>query len=614
MESVTFTHDEYQLGPFIIKGKENLLLSDSGEVVIKPKVMHLLLYLCQHSEKVVTFDELNTAIWPKEVVGDNAIYNLVGQLRKVLGDSASKPIYIQSISKVGYRLIVTAKAIQSEPSAETLSIDEQASSIAEKHAKVSKRNIKFVWGITISLVALLFILGFSYLITEVKSLYNQDDLRQLKLANYQLYRGDGQGINQAIETLQQLVIVAPEWPTPKLTLAFAYVRNAKRDPSQESFWLEKARVISNMPNLGINGKLLTSILQPDASNTEHLKTLLHQAYGDKVLVSAKLAFSELLFQRGKTKDALTLLTATVQHCMDCPFVYRKLANVQIVQGLVEEGFKSYTNYRQLSVRAQNKPKDDIGLMPLTFDNVKEMAQWHFQTDLPSNLPENLPRSQRNTLALFYLSLDRIKLAENILISSPESSTGFYDLYTHAAIAGAKGDFAAAYELLQKRQLSYPDNDYFKLSVVFALWTLEKHEQALQLFKQFNLLPINDNLPQSMSFAPWSLYAALLLETGDESQGREILQHLEQQLSAGLMPGSQSANTQLASILALLGKDEEALEQLTIAIKQGWVSDFNQNWWNLEDSPYFRSIKSHPRFKQLVNDYHHKISGITKTLN
>ena len=54
--------DSYQLGPFKIKGKENLLLTPEGDIVVLPKVMALLIYLCRHSQSVVSFDELNAAI------------------------------------------------------------------------------------------------------------------------------------------------------------------------------------------------------------------------------------------------------------------------------------------------------------------------------------------------------------------------------------------------------------------------------------------------------------------------------------------------------------------------------------------------------------------------
>lgn len=591
--------DSYQLGPFKIKGKENLLVTPEGDIVVLPKVMALLIYLCRHSQKVVSFDELNAAIWPREVVGDNAIYNLVGQLRKVLGDKASKPTYIQTVSKVGYRLLVTAEPIFEEvdkPNAENDFPQNEG-----KHSNIS-RFISVVFGILLIGVSWFMLSPFE------QQAPLQEDKRQLQLAYYQLYRGDSEGVDQAIETLQRLTATAPDWSLPKVELAYAFIRNAKLSPDNNEFWLSKARAIAGDRRLGKAGVRLSEVLAFTVEPNDI--TLLVPVFDGATLTSERLALSDLLFQRGKTQEALTQLQSALENCLDCPHVYRKLATTQMVLGNVEEGFSSFSQYRMLINRRGEDPIDNAGNIPLNLTSLHAMANWHFQQPMPTNLLKH----QRNTLALFYLTLGKIDLAEGLINYQASNATDFFDLYTLAAIAGAKGDFEKSYTFLKKRQALFPENDRFKLSVVYALWQLGRYEDAMTAFRQYEILSESEVLPDVLPFPTWSLYAGLLLKTGDSAKGERILEAMEKQLQAGLVTGSQLRDTRLASVFALQGREQQALNQLEIAIKQGWVSDFNQNWWYLKDSPYFKILNDDERFQQLVTRYEEGIASGIASLN
>jgi DNA-binding winged helix-turn-helix (wHTH) protein len=96
---------ELKIGAWTIIPLENCLLQGEKKIVVIPKVMDSLVYFSKHANQVLSIQQLSEAIWPNEFVGDNAIYNLIGQLRKALGDNAAKPLYIETLSKKGYRLI-----------------------------------------------------------------------------------------------------------------------------------------------------------------------------------------------------------------------------------------------------------------------------------------------------------------------------------------------------------------------------------------------------------------------------------------------------------------------------------------------------------------------------
>jgi TolB-like protein/DNA-binding winged helix-turn-helix (wHTH) protein/Tfp pilus assembly protein PilF len=96
--------------PFLVAGwtvdaPANRLLRAGDEVRLEPKVMSVLVYLASHRGRVVSRDELESAVWTGMVVGYDAITNAVIKLRRALGDDSRAPRIIETISKTGYRLI-----------------------------------------------------------------------------------------------------------------------------------------------------------------------------------------------------------------------------------------------------------------------------------------------------------------------------------------------------------------------------------------------------------------------------------------------------------------------------------------------------------------------------
>ena len=72
---------------------------------LEPKVIEVLLHLARARGRVVSREELLSAVWPGVIVGDDALTQAIIKLRKALGDDAHKPTYIETISKRGYRLL-----------------------------------------------------------------------------------------------------------------------------------------------------------------------------------------------------------------------------------------------------------------------------------------------------------------------------------------------------------------------------------------------------------------------------------------------------------------------------------------------------------------------------
>ena len=95
--------------------------------------MALLVYLASRPGQAVPREELEREIWRGLVVGYDALSNAIAKLRKAFGDDAKQPRVIETIPKVGYRLIsavgVPTPAVADEPPAEDPGLERKLTAI-----------------------------------------------------------------------------------------------------------------------------------------------------------------------------------------------------------------------------------------------------------------------------------------------------------------------------------------------------------------------------------------------------------------------------------------------------------------------------------------------------
>jgi TolB-like protein/DNA-binding winged helix-turn-helix (wHTH) protein len=98
-------HEKLQIGDWTVEPALNQLVAAGRTVKVEPKAMAVLVYLADRPGQVVSRHALLSSIWAGVLVGDDSLTQVVIKLRKALGDVPEKPIYIQTISKGGYRLV-----------------------------------------------------------------------------------------------------------------------------------------------------------------------------------------------------------------------------------------------------------------------------------------------------------------------------------------------------------------------------------------------------------------------------------------------------------------------------------------------------------------------------
>jgi transcriptional activator of cad operon len=81
-------------------------ISKNGETTrLELRAMRLLLCLAERADQVVSIDTLLKQVWGDVAVSPDSVYQVVASLRRQLGDDAKDPMYIETVPKLGYRIV-----------------------------------------------------------------------------------------------------------------------------------------------------------------------------------------------------------------------------------------------------------------------------------------------------------------------------------------------------------------------------------------------------------------------------------------------------------------------------------------------------------------------------
>lgn len=95
----------FRFGEWLVDPSANSIAMAADKRQMEPRTMALLLALCGARGAVVSGDQLLTQCWGSTVSGDSPLHKTIAQLRRVLGDSATSPRYIETIRMRGYRTV-----------------------------------------------------------------------------------------------------------------------------------------------------------------------------------------------------------------------------------------------------------------------------------------------------------------------------------------------------------------------------------------------------------------------------------------------------------------------------------------------------------------------------
>jgi DNA-binding winged helix-turn-helix (wHTH) protein len=103
-----YTSRYLRFGPFQLDQQRQEVTKNGTRLKLQGKVYQVLVALLSKPGEVVTREQLRQRLWPADthVNYDANVNTTVNKLRQVLGDSTDKPLYIETIPRKGYCLMV----------------------------------------------------------------------------------------------------------------------------------------------------------------------------------------------------------------------------------------------------------------------------------------------------------------------------------------------------------------------------------------------------------------------------------------------------------------------------------------------------------------------------
>ena len=91
-----------------------VLRDAEGAVRLRPKTYALLEALVNAAPAVVGKDELLDRVWGREHLGETSLAQAISELRRVLGDEAKSPRFIETVHRRGYRFVAPIAEVASD--------------------------------------------------------------------------------------------------------------------------------------------------------------------------------------------------------------------------------------------------------------------------------------------------------------------------------------------------------------------------------------------------------------------------------------------------------------------------------------------------------------------
>src|SRR6266852_3866331 len=94
-----------RIGAWCVNPKSGQILRNGETARVDVRTMRLLLCLAEHAGEVVSIDDLLSQVWSEVSVAPDSVYQAVASLRRLLGDDPKQPTYIETVPRLGNRMV-----------------------------------------------------------------------------------------------------------------------------------------------------------------------------------------------------------------------------------------------------------------------------------------------------------------------------------------------------------------------------------------------------------------------------------------------------------------------------------------------------------------------------
>jgi pimeloyl-ACP methyl ester carboxylesterase/DNA-binding winged helix-turn-helix (wHTH) protein len=95
----------FVFGDYVIDVARRELRHGSEAVRVEPQVFDLLLYMIRNRDRVVTKDDILSAVWPGRTVAESTLFSRIAAARHAIGDSGERQHFIRTVARRGFRFV-----------------------------------------------------------------------------------------------------------------------------------------------------------------------------------------------------------------------------------------------------------------------------------------------------------------------------------------------------------------------------------------------------------------------------------------------------------------------------------------------------------------------------
>jgi DNA-binding winged helix-turn-helix (wHTH) protein/TolB-like protein/Tfp pilus assembly protein PilF len=119
MGSGSLASGDFRVGDWLVQPSLTRIQRGTETVHVTPRAMQVLVQLAEAAGAVVSRNALLDAVWPRMAVTQDALSQCIVELRKAFGDDSRNPKIIETIPKVGVRLLAQVSSSATPGSAGT---------------------------------------------------------------------------------------------------------------------------------------------------------------------------------------------------------------------------------------------------------------------------------------------------------------------------------------------------------------------------------------------------------------------------------------------------------------------------------------------------------------
>ena len=151
------SRQDFYIGEWLIQPAQLRVRGPGKTVRVEPKVMDVLVCLADFSGETVSRERLLETVWAGTIVTDDVLTRSISTLRKVFEDDPRNPKVIETIPKIGYRLILPHRIERRGDQLPTVtpSLDVSAIELPRKQEKENSSKLQPAMILAAGLVVLL---------------------------------------------------------------------------------------------------------------------------------------------------------------------------------------------------------------------------------------------------------------------------------------------------------------------------------------------------------------------------------------------------------------------------------------------------------------------------